>query len=67
MPVVDKNRPSPEWIAELRRRFPVEREIDRILTRKLTLRSGPGFEPQTLGCVVTRYDKRPLRPQRAIL
>lgn len=48
MPVVDKNRPSPEWIAELRRRFPVEREIDRILTRKLTLRSGLGFEPQTL-------------------
>lgn len=57
MSVVDKNRPSPEWIADLRKRFPVEREIDRILTRKLELRAGASFAPQqveTLLACVTR-------------
>ena len=42
---VDKNRPSAEWIATLRRRFRVETEIDRVLTRKLERRAGPGFMP----------------------
>ena len=42
---VDKNRPSPEWIAELRRRFPCETEIDRVLTRKLERRAGPPYAP----------------------
>jgi len=46
--VVDKNRPSPEWIAELRKRYPCEREIDRILTRKLTRRAGPPYTPVPL-------------------
>lgn len=45
---VDKNRPSPEWIAELRRRFPCETEIDRVLTRKLERRAGPPYAPVTL-------------------
>ncbi len=48
MVVVDKNRPSPEWIAELRRRFPCETEIDRVLTRKLERRAGPPYAPVTL-------------------
>lgn len=46
--VIDKNRPSPEWIAELRRRFPCEPEMDRVLTRKLELRGGPGYSPVSL-------------------
>jgi aminoglycoside phosphotransferase (APT) family kinase protein len=46
--VLDKERPSAAWIAELRRRFPCEAEIDRVLTRKLERRSGPGYRPQRL-------------------
>ncbi|MBL6749536.1 MAG: phosphotransferase family protein, partial [Nevskia sp.] len=45
---IDKDRPSPQWIEQIRSRFPCEREIDRILTRKLRLRSGPGFAPVPL-------------------
>lgn len=47
-PITDKNRPSPTWIAGLRQRYTTEREIDRILTRKLERRSGPAFAPVTL-------------------
>ena len=49
---VDKNNPSPEWIEELRRRFPCEKEIDRILTNKMRRRSGPGFSPIALETLV---------------
>ena len=45
MSMIDKNHPSPEWIASLRKRFPVEREIDHILTRKMERRGGVGFSP----------------------
>lgn len=41
--VIDKDRPTPEWIECLSRRFPVEREIDRVLRRKLELRPGASF------------------------
>ncbi len=37
--------PTEDFIQSIRRRFPVEREIDRILTRKMRLRSGPGYSP----------------------
>ncbi|WP_028080718.1 phosphotransferase family protein [Solimonas soli] len=50
--IVDKDRPSPEWIASLRRRFPVEREIDHVLTRKLERRAGPPYTPLTLDVLV---------------
>ena len=43
-----RQTPTPEFIAEIRRRFPVEREIDRILTRKMERRSGPGYSPISL-------------------
>ncbi|WP_281783316.1 phosphotransferase family protein [Sinimarinibacterium flocculans] len=49
---VDKDRPSPEWIAALRRRFPVEREIDHVLTRKLERRAGPPYAPLSLETLV---------------
>ena len=45
---IDKNRPSPEWIAQLRKRFPTEAEIDRVLTRKMERRAGPGYKPLPL-------------------
>src|SRR5262252_2006311 len=45
---IDKNRPSPEWLAHLRTRYPTEREIDRILTRRLERRAGPGYSPLPL-------------------
>lgn len=42
---IDKSRPSRQWIENLRRRFPCEREIDRVLTRKLERRAGPEYSP----------------------
>jgi aminoglycoside phosphotransferase (APT) family kinase protein len=48
MSFIDKDRPSADWIEQLRRRFPCEREIDRILTRKMQLRAGPGYSPVPL-------------------
>lgn len=48
MQEIDKDRPSAQWIATLRQRYTVEREIDHILTRKLERRSGPGFTPIAL-------------------
>jgi aminoglycoside phosphotransferase (APT) family kinase protein len=45
---VDKDHPPSEWIESLRRRFACEREIDRILTRKMTRRDGPGYAPLAL-------------------
>jgi len=49
---VDKNNPTPEWIDHLRSRFPCEREIDRVLTRKLTRRPTASFSPVSLGTLV---------------
>ena len=45
---VDKNKPSPEWIAQIRKRYLVEREIDRALTTKLERRSGPPYTKLSL-------------------
>jgi len=53
MQAQDKDRPSAEWIASMRRQFQVEREIDRILTRKLERRAGPGFAPLALSTLVS--------------
>ena len=49
---LDKDRPSPASIAALRARFVCETEIDRILTRKMSLRAGAGYAPQTLATLV---------------
>jgi len=48
MPAIDKNRPSEQWINDLRKRFPCESEVDRVLTRKLRRRSGPPYSPVSL-------------------
>lgn len=48
----DKNRPSAAWIRELRARYPTEAEIDRVLTRKMERRGGPGYSPLPLETLV---------------
>lgn len=45
---INKNQPSQDWIRHLQQRFPCEQEIDRVLTRKLQRRAGPGYMPVTL-------------------
>lgn len=45
---IDKDRPSPEWIARLRQRYVIEKSIDKLLTRKLERRAGPGYQARTL-------------------
>jgi aminoglycoside phosphotransferase (APT) family kinase protein len=44
----DKDRPDQAWIDALRRRYPVDPEVDRVLTRKMQLRAGPGYQPVSL-------------------
>ncbi len=48
----DKNRPTAEWIASLRQRFPCETTVDRVLTRKLQRRAGPPFKQMPLETLV---------------
>lgn len=43
-----RDTPTPEFIASLRRRYPIEPEIDRLLTRKMERRSGPGYSMVSL-------------------
>lgn len=45
---VNKDQPTQQWIDMLRKRYPCEREIDRVLTRKLQLRTGPAYVPVPL-------------------
>lgn len=52
MDVIDKNLPGAHWIGTLRRRFPTEREIDRILTRRLERRAGGGYRPVPLQTLI---------------
>jgi aminoglycoside phosphotransferase (APT) family kinase protein len=49
---VNKDRPSPQWIATIRRRYRVEREIDRALTYKLEKRAGPPYAKLALETLV---------------
>ncbi len=44
----DKNNPSPAWIQSIRKRYRVEKELDRVLTRKMERRGGPGYSPVPL-------------------
>jgi aminoglycoside phosphotransferase (APT) family kinase protein len=36
-----QNKPTPEWIEQLRRKYPTERYVDQALSRKLNHRAGP--------------------------
>ncbi len=53
MKIIDKDKPSPEWIAATRKRFETEREVDRALTRKMEKRAGPGYTKLPLEALVT--------------
>lgn len=47
LPEVDRDRPTPEFIAALRARYPMEREIDWAFTRRMERRAqGPFRAPQ---------------------
>lgn len=46
--MLDKNNPSPEWVAAVRHRYPVETEIDQLLTRKLARRATCKYEHPSL-------------------
>lgn len=43
-----RRSPDETFIADIRRRFPVEAEIDRVLSAKMSQRSGPGYQAVTL-------------------
>lgn len=45
---VDRNNPSAEFIESLRQRYPVEREIDRVLTGKMQRRATSRYSPVSL-------------------
>ncbi len=52
MQTIDKNHPSPEWIAHIHQKFPCETMVDRVLTRKLQRRSGPPYTAVPLETLV---------------
>ena len=52
MPALDKDRPSPASIAALRARFVCEAEVDRMLTRKMSLRAGTAYVAQSLATLI---------------
>ncbi len=52
MQTLDKNRPTAEWIAQLRQKFPCESTVDRVLTRKLQHRTGPPYKQMPLETLV---------------
>ncbi len=43
-----RQNPSERLIAEIRAKYPTEKEIDRVLSRKMRRRSGPAYTPVTL-------------------
>lgn len=49
-----RSAPTAAFIDDIRKRFPTEREIDAVMTRKMELRSGPGYRPITLEEIVER-------------
>ncbi|MEH6758554.1 MAG: hypothetical protein V7676_13730 [Parasphingorhabdus sp.] len=56
MTILDKDHPSAEWINDLRRRFEIEAQIDKLLTRKMELHSGPGYSSDRLEDLLSGLD-----------
>ena len=46
-----RDAPTPEFVAALRRRYPIEPEIDRLLTRKMERRGGPSHSMMSLAAL----------------
>jgi len=51
------DKPSPEFIAAMQRRYPTERETDELLVRKLQHRSGPPYKRHTLAELTASVEK----------
>jgi aminoglycoside phosphotransferase (APT) family kinase protein len=51
-PTDPRRAPTDAFIADIRDRFPVEREIDAILTRKMRRRSGSGFQAVAIDTLI---------------
>lgn len=49
--------PDESFIEDIRKRYPTEKEIDRILTRKMYRRSGPAYEPVSLEQMIDGTEK----------
>jgi aminoglycoside phosphotransferase (APT) family kinase protein len=47
-----RTAPDADFLGAVRQRFPVEREIDRVLSRKLAQRTGPGYRPVALDEII---------------
>lgn len=52
-----RERPDESFIDAIRARFPTEKEIDVVLTRKMHRRNGPGFQQVKLDDLVTGVEK----------
>lgn len=52
-----KQSPTETWIADIRRRMPVDPAIDRVLTRKLRNRAGPSYQLLSIVDVSRRLDQ----------
>lgn len=52
-----RDNPTPRFISDLRRRFPVDAESDRLLVRKMNRRSGPPYRHLTFGEMSERLQK----------
>lgn len=48
----DKDKPELAYIERMRAQFPCEPEVDRVLTRKMHRRMGPGYSPVSLAALV---------------
>jgi aminoglycoside phosphotransferase (APT) family kinase protein len=51
-----RDRPTDELIATLRSAYPTEREVDKMLTRKMRRRSGPSYQRPTLDEMAKHLD-----------
>jgi aminoglycoside phosphotransferase (APT) family kinase protein len=51
-----RDRPTEEFIAALRSAYPTEREVDKMLTRKMQRRSGPSYQRPTLDEMAKHLD-----------
>ncbi len=52
-----RRHPDEAFIAEVRARFPTEREVDLVLTRKMKRRNGPSFEAVALETLVSGAER----------
>lgn len=57
MPPDPRQEPASEFIEELRRRYPTECEIDRVLTRKMRTRAGAPYAPVTFDAMVGHLEE----------